>query len=75
MIDVSCQHCGEQNKCIPTGNIYYRCWNCKNDCFYREDRPNLFYTKCNPCKLWIGHEKYMTSIDCHYCGLHLQILS
>ena len=37
---------------------------CKKKMRYDSLKPHL----CEPCKTWIGHEKYMTSIECHKCG-------
>lgn len=67
-----CKSCGENNMLNGTGT--YDCLSCKQRQYFDPNRPNLYWTRCKSCKVWLGHEKYMTSIECSYCGNILDTL-
>ena len=46
----------------------HSCYSCKIVNYFDALKPGLFWTLCKQCKIWVGHEKYLTSIECHKCG-------
>ena len=66
MVEVQCKHCGVRSHVMTSGR--YNCFSCKIENYFHILKPGLFWTFCKQCKAWIGHEKYLTSIECLKCG-------
>ena len=62
MLKLQCQNCATEMTFINDKSSFeYTCKECNKKMHYDSLRPNLYWTLCDPCKTWIGHEKYMTS--------------
>ena len=75
-VAINCQHCAHEMTVTfkTTPGFQCICNGCNKMIWHDIKLPHLYWTLCEPCKFWVGHEKYMTSIECHKCGQVLKTI-